>query len=287
MKNYHQSKEIYTMTFEYICFSITDKCNLNCPYCFRFSSENQIIDIDKFRICVRKLVRLGCKTINITGGEPLLNPNWREFVNICKEYGLKIILSTTGINLDLDDQYLNDLYVLTLPLDGYNSKINSMTRGDKHYQFVVDLINKYISGNYPFKLKINTVVTKYNYDSLENMGNLIDNSNIIWKLFQYRKKGIHNIMDKDLLVDNIDIQKKLVELLDLKLHCWIMEEDILNDLANPNEYLSVNCDGIILLSDDKEDIIIGDLVSMDEDTIYSKFRIIKPIAKPYKSLIGD
>ena len=66
-----------------------------------------------------------------------------------------------------------------------------------------------------------------------------------------------------------------------------MEEDILNDLANPNEYLSVNCDGIILLSDDKEDIIIGDLVSMDEDTIYSKFRIIKPIAKPYKSLIGD
>ena len=275
------------MTFEYICFSITDKCNLNCPYCFRFSCKNQIINIENFKICVSKLVRLGCTIINITGGEPMLNPNWREFINICKGYGLKIVLSTTGINLDLNDKYLNDLYILTLPLDGYNNKINSMTRGDKHYEFVVDLINKYINGNYPYRLKINTVVTKYNYDSLEKIGNLINNSKIIWKWFQYREKGIHNIMSKDLIVDNIEVRKKLVELLALKLHCWIMEEDILNDLAKPNEYLSVNCDGRLLLSDDKKDIIIGDLVSMSTDVIYSKFRKIKPIAKPYKTLMGD
>lgn len=275
------------MTFEYICFSITDKCNLNCPYCFRFTSKNQIIGIENFKICVSKLVKLGCKTINITGGEPLLNPNWREFINICKGHDLKIILSTTGINLDLNDKSLSDLYVLTLPLDGYNNQVNSMTRGDKHYEFVTDLINKYVNEDYPFKLKINTVVTKYNYDSLERIGNLINNRNIIWKLFQYRQKGIHNIMNKNLIVSNIEIQKKLVELLNLKLHCWIMKEDILNDLANPNEYLSVNSDGCILLSNDKDDIIIGDLVSMPIETIYSKFRMIKPIAKPYKSLIGD
>lgn len=275
------------MTFEYICFSITDICNLNCPYCFRFSSKNQIIDIENFKICVSKLVKLGCTIINITGGEPLLNPNWREYINICKGYGLKIILSTTGINLDLNDKILNDLYVLTLPLDGYNNIVNSMTRGNKHYEFVVNLINKYINGNYPFRLKINTVVTKYNFDSLEKIGELINDSNIIWKLFQYRKKGIHNVMSKDLIVDNIEFRKKLVELLVLKLHCWIMEEDILNDLANPNEYLSVNSDGCLLLSNEKEDIIIGDLVSMSIETIYSKFRMMKPIAKPYKSLIGD
>ena len=275
------------MTFEYICFSISNICNLKCPYCFRYSSNSTFIELNNFKECIAKLVKLGCKRINITGGEPLLNPIWKDYVKICKQYGLEIILSSNGILLDMNDEILNDLFVLTVPLDGYNSSINAYTRGKGHFDFVYDIINKYKNGKYPFKLKINSVITKYNYETLENMGSILNHKNIIWKLFQYRSKGLYNNLCADLTVSNDAIKEKLYQIMQLKLSCWVMEEDIINDLNNPNEYLSVNCDGTLMICTQKGDINVCNILQTSTEAMCDKLRLIRPIIKPYRSLIGD
>ena len=62
---------------------------------------------DVFLSCLKKLKDLGCKMINISGGEPLLHSEWRSFVSIAYEMGFHVVLSSNGLLLDLDDEILN------------------------------------------------------------------------------------------------------------------------------------------------------------------------------------
>lgn len=275
------------MTFEYVCFSISNMCNLKCPYCFRIQSKNDYINDTDFKICIEKLIKLGCTIINLSGGEALLNPNWKTYVKICKDYGIKTILSSNGTSLNLYDETLRDLDVLSIPLDGYTESINSKTRGIGHYNKIMGLIENYVRDSFSFKLKINTVVTKYNFYSLENIGQIINYKNIVWKLFQYRTKGFYNHLNKELVVCNADIRLKLKKIMESNLNCWVMEEDILNDLSKPINYININCDGDVLLSDNMQDVHLGSLLNDSIEFIYENFRKLKPKKIPYKSLMGD
>ncbi len=80
------------MAFE---FPITDKCNLNCASCITYSpllSEKKAqlkYDINSFRNDLEQLKQIDSKqnrisTINLTGGEALLNPNIEEYIKCAR-----------------------------------------------------------------------------------------------------------------------------------------------------------------------------------------------------------
>lgn len=152
------------MDMSYVCFNISSECNMHCPYCYRVGNTRGNVSLESAKRYVDYLVEHGCKTINVTGGEPLLNREWRNIINYCADNGLSVILSTNGLQLDLHDEILNQVAVLSLPLDGGNLEVNSKTRSKGHFIKIRKLIDKYIEGNHQFRLKINTVLTGYNYD---------------------------------------------------------------------------------------------------------------------------
>lgn len=61
------------MEVRYVCFNITSKCNMECPYCYRVGPSYGSVNLEKAKEFIDFLVLHNCKTINITGGEPLLN----------------------------------------------------------------------------------------------------------------------------------------------------------------------------------------------------------------------
>ena len=60
------------MEVRYVCFNITSKCNMECPYCYRVGPSYGSVNLEKAKEFIDFLVLHNCKTINITGGEPLL-----------------------------------------------------------------------------------------------------------------------------------------------------------------------------------------------------------------------
>lgn len=84
------------------CIIFTRGCNLRCPFCHNSSilefnneeakfSENEIFDyLEK-----RKNILDG---VCITGGEPLLQPDIKEFIKKIKNLNLKVKLDTNGTN---------------------------------------------------------------------------------------------------------------------------------------------------------------------------------------------
>lgn len=70
--------------FDSVCFLLTSRCNMSCPYCFRPNAKKDYISLYKFTEGLKILRNLGTKVINISGGEPILNPNWKECILVCQ-----------------------------------------------------------------------------------------------------------------------------------------------------------------------------------------------------------
>jgi len=75
---------------KFLDIEITEHCNLNCKSCFVFSNvvtEKKFLDLETFKKNLLKLKELfwGAAMIHLQGGEPLLNPDFLEYVRITHE----------------------------------------------------------------------------------------------------------------------------------------------------------------------------------------------------------
>lgn len=60
---------------------ITQKCNLNCTYCFEKCKSNRDLDVQKFFLALgeqKDFLENPCDSFYVFGGEPLMNPSFYE-----------------------------------------------------------------------------------------------------------------------------------------------------------------------------------------------------------------
>ena len=94
--------------------SVTQRCNLHCPYCHREGEEKRVSNSVTEMTCeeivriVKVAVSLGMRRVKITGGEPLLRQDILDIVRgIARLRGLKDLSMTT--NGTLLSKYAEDL----------------------------------------------------------------------------------------------------------------------------------------------------------------------------------
>ncbi len=252
---------------EYACINISSLCNMECPYCFRIGGEKGNIEIDKFELCLNKLIELGCNTLCITGGEPLMHPYWKKIITLTRNKGVKTILSTNGLLLDYEEINNIGLSVLSIPLDGPTEKINANTRSREQFLKVNSIIDRYKNDHADFALKVNTVVTKDNIQYLDKLGEKLNDKRIIWKLFSVREKGNYNTIQKKHIPSRREIKNALDKIIKSKYHCRILfldniENDIEVKSVDPN-YIIINSDCNAYLATGDNDIFLGDFLELD------------------------
>jgi radical SAM protein with 4Fe4S-binding SPASM domain len=104
-------------------WEITRRCNLRCLHCENECGEPSFRELptERLRCVAQDLVQLGCHDIDITGGEPLLHPQWDD---LCREFaslGLRVALITNGTLLDderLDRAIDAGIQIIAISLDG-------------------------------------------------------------------------------------------------------------------------------------------------------------------------
>jgi len=130
-------KEVYDC--DSITINVTNNCNLNCTYCFEHAKNLQMMEpqvaidiIDTAYNTIDK--RSGDFTINIFGGEPLLNwPTIKALIDHCnkKKYKVKYGI-TTNLTILTDEiiSYIDDNAIMMLvSIDGIK-KIHNWNRCD-------------------------------------------------------------------------------------------------------------------------------------------------------------
>ncbi|URN83209.1 radical SAM (seleno)protein TrsS [Acetobacterium wieringae] len=117
---------------------VTQRCNLNCSFCFADANGNTEADLDLETI--RRMYQSAMDTsgncnIQLSGGEPTLRDDLPEIIRIGHELGFSFIqINTNGIRMGEDEAYVSalknaGLNSVFLQFDGTNDEIYKKLRG--------------------------------------------------------------------------------------------------------------------------------------------------------------
>lgn len=89
----------------HIELEISNPCNERCVHCYRTCERTRrgFLTERQARSVLEQAKELGAVSATVTGGEALLNPEWRGIVGAADELGLRVSLFTNGTLLKADD----------------------------------------------------------------------------------------------------------------------------------------------------------------------------------------
>ncbi len=119
---------------------IAGGCNLACRHCwiapiFTPDGKNSpFLKLSLAQKAISEALPLGLHTVKLTGGEPMLHPEFREIVDLLDQAGLNITIETNGTLIDDDlATFLakKNLAFISVSVDGANAATHDALRGVK------------------------------------------------------------------------------------------------------------------------------------------------------------
>ncbi|MCX6262053.1 MAG: radical SAM protein, partial [Bacteroidia bacterium] len=118
------------VNINYLRFSLTDRCNLNCVYCTplqksQFLSHDEVLNYEEITRVVALFVKAGVRKLRLTGGEPLIKKNIIGLIKM-----LKIIDGLEEISMTTNGVWLKGLAsrLKDAGLDRVNISINTLKK---------------------------------------------------------------------------------------------------------------------------------------------------------------
>lgn len=256
---------------------VNDLCNYNCVYCYRHIGKGEIEKEKLFKI-LSHLKKMGFSKVSFAGGEPtLVSWNIFEAIRYAKDLGFVTELITNGTrNVEFEC-----LDILSVDIDSLNDDLNfKLGKRRNHFRRAEELIDEALArGKF---VKVNSVLTRWNYDDIEEVARWISGKNIYrWKLFQYLPSIGKAKANKGLLEISKEEFERKVEIVKQILSEWkgqFIYED--NDYMSGG-YASIDPNGKFYVSkkveDEYETIILGDVLEFDIENFLNNPNMKKEI----------
>lgn len=172
--------------FETASFHIVKPCNMNCKFCYATFHDMRLskqLEREQVYLILDKLKDAGLQKITFAGGEPLLYRWICDVISYAKTIGMTTSIISNGSFVDEDFlvRMLGKLDWIGISIDSLNKETNRLIgrsfRNPMNYPKLISDI-KY----HGYKIKINTVVNRYNQE--EDMNEFINWANPDrWKIF--------------------------------------------------------------------------------------------------------
>jgi MoaA/NifB/PqqE/SkfB family radical SAM enzyme len=190
-----------------VVLNFTHRCALSCEWCYVPFSAPAVKRDTVIRI-VERVQALGFRAITLGGGDPLQYRFIEAVLRRAKTLDLFVHVDTHGKGLRETEgtRYLLSECVdlLGLPLDGASAEVHdSMRSAGGHFDMVLQRL-RWLKP-YMSDVKINTIVSARNVDTLQQLAHLIRKINPMrWSLYQYWPLGpagavrsVHDLQDGD------------------------------------------------------------------------------------------
>ena len=205
---YNQKIDLNTLNNPlYIYIELTDACNLNCKFCSVNKKCNNFMTFELFKQIINNLKKLNIFDVYYTGGEPLLHPEFKKFVEYAFNLGIRQTVLTNGLLIDKYTDILDRILCVCVSLHG-TEKTHNLLTGKDCYKKVLENLN--IVKQYT-NVKVNYTVVWEN-QSIEQMIhvlNLCRDKSIEVSFSKYNNIGIGKVnkcaIDIDCFVENLDI----------------------------------------------------------------------------------
>jgi len=152
---------------EYLRISVTDKCNLRCLYCMPgegvcFKRHEDVLSYEEVLRLVHIMVPMGVKKVRITGGEPMVRKDLKDFIILL---GLidgidEITMTTNGLLLEGRVKEFRDagLTGINISLDSTMEDTYRQITGKDGAEAVLKVLDEALDAG--LRVKINCVPVK-------------------------------------------------------------------------------------------------------------------------------
>ena len=146
---------------------LNKRCNLKCDFCDLWHYTD-LMPFENAATIIQRAPAAGVKTLVITGGEPFVHPRIFELIELAKNLGLGVNITTNGTLLTRDVGRLRDSRVdsLSLSLDGFEANHDALRGVDGTYALVMDALDV-LKRETEIHLNIYFVVTNQNVRDLQ------------------------------------------------------------------------------------------------------------------------
>jgi len=158
-------------------FELTNRCNFNCAHCYINQPANdeaarqRELSTEQVKVIIDQMVAAGVLFLTLTGGEPLLRPDFAEIYTYARQKGLLVILFTNGtlISEEIAD-LLYDLRPFNVDISIYgasHSVFEAVTRVPGTFSRCYAGIERLLSRGIPLSIK--TELMTLNVDEIVEM----------------------------------------------------------------------------------------------------------------------
>lgn len=141
---------------EVVHLEISDRCNLNCPYCYVKDKSNRELTTETWEKIIKELVDNGVFQVTFGGGEPTMRKDLHRLASYARNQGLTICMTSNGLNIPklspLTLKLFDQINISYHEQEGFEEalvclKENNVKRGinfcfSKSYQSSLELIRR-------------------------------------------------------------------------------------------------------------------------------------------------
>lgn len=150
---------------------ITNRCNLNCSYCFVAPYWDHAKDLTFGELCkvIDELKEMGVVVVTLLGGEPTMRKDFGEIVEYLYAKKMIIDVVTNGFFLQKWVGVLPKISSICISIDG-NEEMTDSVRGKGVYKKAIEALK--LAKNKGVPVRIHGVITKQTIRSLPEMAAL-------------------------------------------------------------------------------------------------------------------
>lgn len=226
-----------------LLFAINNACNNRCKMCSIWKmKEKKIVRYDDAKKALTKFYNNGFRLLQLTGGEPLLNPDFFKILGFAKNIGYTVFFPSNGtlINKEIAEKLSKSkVDQVSVSLHHFNPKIFDEISGHENIlDKTLNAITYLRQANVP--VSVLCTITRDNYRDLEG---IVDFFNSLKVSVSFSTpvsidKTTYALGGKTAEFDNNELKNAINELISLKkryrniLNCREFLEDVLDFLQN-------------------------------------------------------
>jgi MoaA/NifB/PqqE/SkfB family radical SAM enzyme len=143
---------------------VTDRCNSRCITCDYWRHGGVDLSPAAVDALLPELKELGTQLVVLSGGEPLLNPEWAKIAERLKSAGLEVWLLTSGLALAKHARRAAEIFAaITVSVDGTDRETYAAIRGLDAFDKVCEGVRA-VAGTVPLNLRV--TLQRANYRQL-------------------------------------------------------------------------------------------------------------------------
>ena len=169
-----------------VLLELTYACNLNCTFCYNdLTLGGQRLSLVQYRELLEDLASLGVLTLSLSGGEPLAHPHFFDIASHARSLGFVIRIKTNGhavreaVARRIRDEV--DPFLIEVSVHGARAETHDrQTRVPGSFERLVANIGTMKSLG--LRVKVNSVLTRWNEKEVEEMLGLFDELDVLHQI---------------------------------------------------------------------------------------------------------